>query len=119
MTDRQSAMPAAFSGLVAGIAATTAGMLQEVGALIDGKVPEGTPGVDESGSEAGSPEPRAGAIRTGLANARHYIDTLAVLQQKTKGNLTQEEEQLLAGVLTDLKITFVKLNDRWTSTKGR
>ncbi len=118
MTDPQSATPAAFSGLVAGIAATAAGMLQEVGTLIDGKVSEGSPGADEAGSEVGSPEQRAESIRTGLANARQYIDTLAVLQQKTKGNLTHEEEQLLSAVLTELKITFVKVNDRWTSTKS-
>ena len=109
MTDHESAAQATFSGLVAGIAATAAGLLQHLGALIEGKTPEGAP--EES------PEQRAESIKTGLGNARQYIDTLVLLQQKTKGNLTQEEEQLLGAVLTDLRITFVKLNDRWASSK--
>ena len=118
MTERESAAQATFSGLVAGIAATAAGLLQHLGALIEGKTPEGTAEAGDAGSDAESPEQRAESIKTGLGNARQYIDTLVLLQQKTKGNLTQEEEQLLGAVLTDLRITFVKLNDRWTSSKA-
>jgi hypothetical protein len=119
MTDRESAAPAPFAGLVAGLAASAAAMLQQVGSLLDGKPAPGGAAGEQGASEVASPEQRADAIRTALTNARHYIDTLVVLQQKTKGNLTQDEEQLLAAVLTDLKISFVKLNDRWTSTKNR
>jgi hypothetical protein len=118
MTDRESAAQATFSGLVAGIAATVAGLLQHLGALIEGKTPEGAPEAGEAGADAESPEQRAETIRTGLGNARQYIDTLVLLQEKTKGNLTQEEEQLLGAVVTDLRITFVKLSDRWASAKG-
>jgi hypothetical protein len=39
--------------------------------------------------------------------ARHHIDTLAVLQEKTKGNLTAEEFQLLESSLHQLRMAFV------------
>lgn len=41
--------------------------------------------------------------------ARHYIDTLGVLEEKTRGNLTPEEEQLLSGALHDLRMLFISL----------
>ncbi len=41
--------------------------------------------------------------------ARHAIDTLVLLQNKTKGNLTQDEEELLKNILYDIKIRFVKV----------
>jgi hypothetical protein len=42
-----------------------------------------------------------------LDMARHNIDTLAMLGEKTKGNLTASEEQLLAGLLNELRLKFV------------
>jgi hypothetical protein len=118
MTESESGGTAAFSGLVAGIFASAMGLLQEIGSLIDGKPAEGAPAADDAASKAGSPEQRAESIRTGLANVGHYIDVLLMLQQKTKGNLTSEEERLLSSALNDLRITFVKLHDRSTATKG-
>lgn len=41
--------------------------------------------------------------------ARHAIDTLVLIQNKTKGNLTQDEEELLKNILYDIKIRFVKV----------
>ncbi len=41
--------------------------------------------------------------------ARHSIDMLAVLQQKTQGNLTREESSLLDNTLTELRMRFVQL----------
>jgi hypothetical protein len=40
--------------------------------------------------------------------ARHTIDLLAVLQQKTKGNLTLEESRLLENSLTELRFRYVQ-----------
>jgi hypothetical protein len=40
--------------------------------------------------------------------AKLTIDTLGVLKEKTKGNLEKEEEQLLDGLLYDLKLKYVK-----------
>lgn len=41
--------------------------------------------------------------------ARHAIDTLVLIQNKTKGNLTSDEEELLKNILYDIKIRFVKV----------
>jgi len=45
-----------------------------------------------------------------LPAARETIDLLAMLQQKTQGNLTHEEEQLLAGSLQELRLVFVEIS---------
>ncbi len=40
--------------------------------------------------------------------ARHAIDTMVLIQNKTKGNLTTEEGELLKNILYDIKLRFVK-----------
>jgi hypothetical protein len=40
--------------------------------------------------------------------ARHSIDMLAILQEKTKGNLTTDEKWLLESTLTELRLRFVQ-----------
>lgn len=40
--------------------------------------------------------------------ARHVIDLLGVLQEKTKGNLTFEEQRLLENSLTELRFRYVQ-----------
>jgi hypothetical protein len=53
-------------------------------------------------------DPESGArAEPNLALARHTIDTLALLQRKTEGNRTDEEEELLANLLTELRMRFV------------
>jgi hypothetical protein len=42
-----------------------------------------------------------------LAQAKYTIDTLGVIEEKTRGNLTPEEKRYLEGVLHDLKMSFV------------
>ena len=42
-----------------------------------------------------------------LELARHSIDTLSMLQEKTRGNLQSDEERLLQSLLTDLRMRFV------------
>ncbi len=42
-----------------------------------------------------------------LAMAKHIIDTLSMLQEKTKGNLDSDEQRLLEGVLYELRMKFV------------
>jgi hypothetical protein len=42
-----------------------------------------------------------------LELARQVIDTLGVLQEKTRGNLTPEESQVLEDTLHELRMTFV------------
>lgn len=38
----------------------------------------------------------------------HVIDLLAMLEEKTRGNLTAEERQFLEGLLYDLRMRFVE-----------
>jgi len=44
-----------------------------------------------------------------LQLARHSIDMLAVLQEKTKGNLSLEEQRLLENSLTELQFRYVQV----------
>jgi len=53
-------------------------------------------------------DPETGQVLKNVELARHAIDTLVVLEQKTKGNLTEEEAELLKNILYDVKIRFVK-----------
>ena len=43
--------------------------------------------------------------------ARHSIDLLGMLQDKTRGNLTSEEQRLLENGLTELRFRFVQVSD--------
>jgi hypothetical protein len=42
-----------------------------------------------------------------LETARHLIDVLAMLEQKTKGNLDEAEQKLLASLIYDLRVAYV------------
>ena len=46
-----------------------------------------------------------------LQLARHTIDMLGVLQQKTKGNLDLDEQRLLENSLTELRFRYVQVSD--------
>jgi hypothetical protein len=46
-----------------------------------------------------------------LQLARHTIDMLGVLGEKTKGNLSLEEQRLLENSLTELRFRFVQVSD--------
>ncbi|HHT9120172.1 MAG TPA: DUF1844 domain-containing protein [Candidatus Hypogeohydataceae bacterium YC41] len=42
-----------------------------------------------------------------LAQAKFTIDTLSIIQEKTRGNLTPEEKRYLEDVLHDLKMSYI------------
>jgi len=44
-----------------------------------------------------------------LEQAKHAIDLLGVLEEKTRGNLTEDERRHLDGTLYDLRIRYVSL----------
>jgi hypothetical protein len=46
-----------------------------------------------------------------LPLARHSIDLLGMLQDKTKGNLTAEEHRLLENGITELRFRYVQISD--------
>jgi hypothetical protein len=47
-----------------------------------------------------------------LPLARQTVDSISMLQEKTKGNLSGEEERLVNQVLFDLRMKFVEVSDR-------
>ena len=46
-----------------------------------------------------------------LELGKHWIDVLGMLQQKTRGNLLPQEQQILEGLLADLRMQFVSLTN--------
>jgi hypothetical protein len=55
------------------------------------------------------PDPATGKRYVSLDLARHHIDLLAVLEDKTKGNLTEDESKLLSSTLYELRSHYVKI----------
>jgi hypothetical protein len=56
------------------------------------------------------PHPVTGQRSLDLDLGKHWIDTMAMLKNKTKGNLHPKEEQLLNGLLSDLRMQFIQLS---------
>lgn len=54
------------------------------------------------------PHPISGEKQKDLILAKHAIDTLAMLMEKTQGNLTEEEKRLLEHMLYDLRMAFIR-----------
>jgi hypothetical protein len=52
--------------------------------------------------------PDVGAPQTDLPLAKHTIDILVMLEEKTKGNLTPAEEKLIGSLLYDLRLRYVE-----------
>lgn len=73
-----------FASLILGLAA-------QANAALDGQLP---PGADK----AGAPDPRQ------LAQA--LIDTLAAVEEKSRGNLTADESKLMDQALTSLRFRY-------------
>jgi len=55
-----------------------------------------------------APHPETNNVESNLALAKQNIDLLGLLEEKTKGNLTGDEERLLAQVLFDLRMRYVE-----------
>ena len=55
------------------------------------------------------PDPQTGQRYTNLDHARHHIDSLTVLEEKTKGNLTEEEQKTLTTTLYELRSSYVQI----------
>jgi hypothetical protein len=53
-------------------------------------------------------DPQSGEKKKDLALAKQTIDIITLLKDKTKGNLTEEEKNLLEHLLYDLRMRFVK-----------
>ncbi len=55
------------------------------------------------------PHPETGQLMKQTDAAKQTIDVLAVLEAKTKGNLSKDEQNLLAEVLASVRIAFVQV----------
>jgi hypothetical protein len=55
------------------------------------------------------PHPVSGETGVDLKTAKHWIDVLGMLEQKTRGNLDPQEEQVLESLLADLRMQYVSL----------
>ena len=47
-----------------------------------------------------------------LAAARHAIDLLTMIGEKTRGNLSLEEQRLIENALTELRFRFVQISEQ-------
>ena len=80
-----------LASLILGLAAQAD---QALGGQLPGGVPEGVPAREV---------------------ARSLIDTLAMLEQKTRGNLSPDEQKLLTEALTQLRFRFVSSEKQGTA----
>jgi hypothetical protein len=68
-------------------------------------------GMFHFGKEEDAPEPN-------LLLARHAIDMLAMLQEKTRGNLSIEEQRELENTLTELRFRYVQAVEEASKAKA-
>ena len=61
-------------------------------------------GLMHFGGDDEKPEPN-------LDLARHTIDLMAILQEKTRGNLSLDEKRMLENSVTELRFRFVQISD--------
>lgn len=52
-------------------------------------------------------DPEKGEVIRDQEQAKHLIDLLQVIEEKTRGNLTSDEQRLLESVLHELRLAFV------------
>ena len=55
-----------------------------------------------------APNPETGGVEKNLPLARQTIDLIAMLEEKTKGNLSGDEERLIGQILFDLRMRYVE-----------
>ena len=56
-------------------------------------------------------EPSTGKKTMNLDLAQHTIDMIAMLEEKTKGNLTEDENNLLQALLSEIRMAYVEAKD--------
>src|SRR5204863_5171475 len=57
------------------------------------------------------PHPVTGEAAVDLKTAKHWIDVLGMLEQKTRGNLDPQEAQTLESLLADLRMQYVSFTN--------
>ena len=69
-------------------------------------------------SLGGYEDPRTKKRYVDLDLAKHHIDTLGVIEAKTKGNLTDEEKQLLDQAVYECRMQYVNMAQRLSPPPG-
>ena len=64
----------------------------------------------------GMEDPKTKRRYVDLDLAKHHIDTLRVLEEKTRGNLTDEEKRMLDRALYETRMQYVQMAQRVTGT---
>jgi len=64
--------------------------------------------------QLGLAAPQGEKLAVDLVGARQTIDTLAILQEKTKGNLTAAEESMLQNCLYELRMAYLEVTNLLT-----
>jgi hypothetical protein len=54
-------------------------------------------------------DPESGKLIRNLLMAKHTIDTIGMLEEKTKGNLTAPENNLLSNLLYELRMSYLRV----------
>ncbi len=60
--------------------------------------------------------PLTGQVEIDIDAAQHIIDLLNALEQKTRGNLSREEREMLEGLIGDLQMQYVTVRSRTQKT---
>ena len=58
------------------------------------------------------PNPQTGQGEVNLELAKMFIDQLGMIQEKTRGNLTNEETAVLRNTLSNLQMAFVEVSQQ-------
>jgi hypothetical protein len=58
------------------------------------------------------PNPQTGQGEVNLELAKMFIDQLGMIQEKTRGNLTNEETAVLRNTLSNLQMAFVEVSQK-------
>src|SRR2546423_13866778 len=64
------------------------------------------------------PNPKTGEPEVNLDLARMFIDQLEMIQEKTRGNLTNEEMMVLRNTLSNLQMAFVEASGTAGAPRG-
>ena len=66
----------------------------------------------QTGSALGQiPDPVSGKPQINKPVAKHFIDTLSMLETKTKGNLDDTEQEMLTSTIHQLRMAFIAMPD--------
>jgi hypothetical protein len=64
------------------------------------------------------PNPQTGQGEVNLELAKMFIDQLGMIQEKTRGNLTNEEAAVLRNTLSNLQMAFVEVSQQTRGESG-